>query len=106
MSRLNWPHAEQQEDCSSFWGQQVRRRGHQTESSSVLQDDRIYPSIEVVDPKRTNASPYNSLADTQAQPHEATMSGLLKLWVATHKWVPEPSHMGRENASCKTSLRS
>src|SRR6218665_550448 len=67
MSRLNWPHAEQQEDCSSIWGQQLRRRGHQTETSSVLQEDRIYPSIEVVDPKRTNASPYNSRADLQAK---------------------------------------
>src|SRR6218665_3258763 len=72
MSQLNWPHAEQQEDCSSIWGQQLRRRGHQTESSSVLQEDRIYPSIEVVDLKRTNASSYNSRADTQARPHEAT----------------------------------
>src|SRR6218665_606963 len=53
MNRLNWPHAEQQEDCSSIWGQQLRRRGHQTESLSVLQEDRIYPSIEVVAPKRT-----------------------------------------------------
>ena len=30
--------------------------------------------------------------------------GLLKLWVATHKWVPEPSHVGRENASCKNNI--
>src|SRR6218665_1301870 len=72
MNRLNRLHAEQQEVCSSIWGQQLRRRGHQTESSSVLQEDRIYPSIEVVAPKRTNASPYNSRADTQALPHEAT----------------------------------
>src|SRR6218665_3751032 len=72
MNRLNRLHAEQQEDCSSIWGQQLRRRGHQTECSSVLQEDRIYPSIEVVVPKRTNASPYNSRADTQALPHEAT----------------------------------
>src|SRR6218665_998293 len=64
--------ATEQEDCSSIWGQQLRRRGHQTESSSVLQEDRIYPSIEVVDPRRTNVSPYNSHADTQARPHEAT----------------------------------
>src|SRR6218665_2567682 len=48
MNRLNRLHAEQQEVCSSIWGQQLRRRGHQTESSSVLQEDRIYPSIEVV----------------------------------------------------------
>src|SRR6218665_2419189 len=33
MNRLNRLHAEQQEDCSSIWGQQLRRRGHQTESS-------------------------------------------------------------------------
>src|SRR6218665_1705381 len=48
MNRLNRLHAEQQEVCSSIWGQQLRRRGHQTESSSILQEDRIYPSIEVV----------------------------------------------------------
>src|SRR6218665_3962499 len=68
MNRLNQLHAEQQEVCSSIWGQQLRRRGHQTESSSILQEDRIYPSIEAVAPKRTNASPYNSRADTQALP--------------------------------------
>src|SRR6218665_1373677 len=61
MNRLNWPHAGQQEVCSSIWGQQLKRRGHQTESSSVLQEDRIYPSIEVVDLTQTNASPYNNL---------------------------------------------
>src|SRR6218665_2373326 len=72
MNRLNRLHAEQQEVCSSIWGQQLRRRGHQTESSSVLQEDRIYPTIGVVAPNRTNASPYNSRADTQALPHEAT----------------------------------
>src|SRR6218665_2034999 len=71
MNRLNRLHAEQQEVFSSIWGQQLRRRGHQTESSSVLQD-RIYSLIEVVAPKRANASPYNSRADTQALPHEAT----------------------------------
>src|SRR6218665_803887 len=65
MNRLNRLHAEQQEVCSSIWSQQLRRCGHQTESSSVLQEDCIYPSIKVVDPKRTNASPYNSRADTQ-----------------------------------------
>src|SRR6218665_3171429 len=59
MNRLNRLHAVQQEVCSTIWGQQLRRRGHQTESSSVLQEDRIYPSIGVVAPKRTNASPYN-----------------------------------------------
>src|SRR6218665_3593376 len=42
------PHAVQQEVCSSIWGQQLRRRGRQAESSSVLPEDRIYPSIEVV----------------------------------------------------------
>jgi len=31
-------------------------------------------------------------------------SGLLKLWVANHKWVPEPSHVDRENASCKNII--
>src|SRR6218665_448269 len=72
MNRLNRLHAEQQQVCSSIWGQQLRTSGHQTESSSVLQEDRIYPSMEVVAPKRTNASPYNSRADTQALPHEAT----------------------------------
>src|SRR6218665_4164314 len=72
MNRLNRLHAEQQQVCSSIWGQQLRTSGHQTESSSVLQEDRMYPSIEVVAPKRTNASPYNSRADTQALPHEAT----------------------------------
>src|SRR6218665_1296237 len=35
MNRLNRLHAEQQEVCSSIWGQQLRRRGHQTESSSA-----------------------------------------------------------------------
>src|SRR6218665_297047 len=30
--------------------------------------------------------------------------GLLKLWVATHKWVAEPSHVGRENGSCKNII--
>ena len=30
------------------------------------------------------------------------MSRLLKLWVAAHKWVPEPSHVGSENAIWKT----
>src|SRR6218665_4181313 len=77
MNRLNRLHVEQQEDCFSIWGQQLRRRGHQTESSSVLQEDRIYPSIEVVAPKRTNASPYNSRADTHALPHEATSKQIL-----------------------------
>src|SRR6218665_3786492 len=72
MNRLNRLHAEQQQVCSSIWGQQLRTSGHQTESSSVLQEDRIYPSIEVVAPKWTNASPYNSRVDTQALPHEAT----------------------------------
>ena len=67
MIGLNRLHAEQQEVYSSIWGQQLRRRGHQTESSSVLQEDRIDPSIEVVDSKRTNASPYNSRADTQVE---------------------------------------
>src|SRR6218665_3056100 len=74
MNRLNRLHAEQQEDCSSIWGQQLRRRGHQTESSSVLQEDRINSSIEVVNPKRRNTSLYNSRADTQAPPHDATCS--------------------------------
>src|SRR6218665_1392094 len=38
-----------------------------------LQEDRIYPSIEVVDPQRTNATPYNySRAYTQGRPHDAT----------------------------------
>src|SRR6218665_1104610 len=72
MNRLNRLHAEQQEVCSSIRGQKLRRRGHQTESSSVLQEERIYPSIGVVAPKRTNASSYNSRADTQALPHEVT----------------------------------
>src|SRR6218665_3409667 len=72
MNRSNRLHAEQREVCSSIWGQQLRRRCHQTESSSVLQEDRIYPSIKVVAPKRTNASPYNIRADTQTLPHEAT----------------------------------
>jgi len=31
-------------------------------------------------------------------------SGLLKLWVATHKWVAEPSDVGHENASCKNII--
>src|SRR6218665_1593507 len=65
-------YAEQQEVCSSIWGQQLRRRGRQTESSSVLQEDRICPSIQVLIPKRMNASPYNTRASTHAQPHEAT----------------------------------
>src|SRR6218665_1579109 len=30
MNRLNRLHAEQQEVCSSIWGQQLRRRGHQS----------------------------------------------------------------------------
>src|SRR6218665_3609827 len=72
MNRLNRLHAEQQEVSCIIWGQQLRRRGHQTESSSVLQEDCIYPSIDVVAPKRTNASPYNRRADTQALPHGAT----------------------------------
>jgi len=59
---------------------QLRRHGHQTESSSVLQEDRIYPLIEVVAPKRTNASPYNSRADTQALPHEATCRPANRSW--------------------------
>src|SRR6218665_183198 len=29
------------------------------------------------------------------------MPGLLKMWVATLKWVPEFSQVGRENAICK-----
>lgn len=28
-------------------------------------------------------------------------AGFLKLWVTTCKWVPEPTHMGRENYNCK-----
>src|SRR6218665_2777445 len=72
MNRLNRLHAEQQKVCSSIWGQQLRRRGRQTESSSVLREDRICPSIEVLTPKLMNASPYNTRASTQAQPHEAT----------------------------------
>jgi len=31
-------------------------------------------------------------------------SGLLKLWVMAHKWVPEPSHVGRKNAACKSII--
>jgi len=31
-------------------------------------------------------------------------AGLLKLWVMTHKWVPEPSHLGCENALCKNII--
>src|SRR6218665_203502 len=58
MNRLKRLHAEQQELCSSILGQQLRRRSHQTESSSVLQEDRIYPLIKVAIPKRMNASPY------------------------------------------------
>src|SRR6218665_857583 len=27
--------------------------------------------------------------------------GLLKLWVETHMWVPEPFYVGLENVSCK-----
>src|SRR6218665_420101 len=42
MNRLNRLHAEQQEVCTSIWGQQLRTRGHQTESSFVLQEDRIF----------------------------------------------------------------
>src|SRR6218665_1332501 len=91
MNRLNRLHAEQQEVCSSIWGQQLRRRGHQTESSSVLQEDRIYPLIEVVAPKRTNASPYNSHADTQALPHEATC---------------RPATRRGTGSQCRTSRRS
>ena len=30
--------------------------------------------------------------------------GLLKLWVSTLKWVPEPSQVGRENASSKNII--
>src|SRR6218665_883955 len=30
--------------------------------------------------------------------------GLLKLWVATHMWVPEPSLVGRENSSSKNII--
>src|SRR6218665_1916109 len=93
MNRLNRLHAEQQEVCSSIWGQQLRRRGHQTESSSVLQEDRIYPSIKVVDPKQTNVSPYNSRADTQAQPHEATCR-------------PVSSIRRETGRQCRTSRRS
>jgi len=33
--------------------------------------------------------------------HISCKPGLLKLWVATHKWVPEPPHVSRENASCR-----
>src|SRR6218665_3376465 len=79
MNRLNRLHTEQQEVCSSIWGQQLRRRGHQTESSSVFNEDRIYPSTDVVDPKRMNASPYNSRASTQAQPHVATCRPVRKI---------------------------
>src|SRR6218665_3898323 len=78
MNRLNRLHAEQQEVCSSIWGQKLRRRGHQTESSSVLQEDRIYPSIEVVAPKRTNASPYNSRAGTKVYIN----SGMVRQYMA------------------------
>src|SRR6218665_1431671 len=67
-------YGEQQEVCSSIWGQQLRRRGRQTESSSVLREDCICPSIEVLTQKRMNASPYNTRASTQAQPHEATFT--------------------------------
>ena len=77
---MNWPYAEQREVCSSIWGQQRRRRGRQTESSSFLNEDRIYPSTEIVDPKRMNASPYNSRAVTQAQPHEAAGSIWFEIW--------------------------
>ena len=28
-------------------------------------------------------------------------AGFFKLWVVTHKWVPEPSHVGCEKVSCK-----
>src|SRR6218665_3228873 len=35
MNRLNRLHAEQQEVCSSIWGQQLRRCGHQTKKGKV-----------------------------------------------------------------------
>ena len=31
-------------------------------------------------------------------------TGLLKLWVATHRWITEPSHVDRENAICKKTV--
>src|SRR6218665_4036081 len=81
MNRLNRLHAEQQEDCSSFWGQQLRSRGHQTESSSVLQEDSIYLSIEVVDTKQTNTYTCSSRAYTQARPHEASIECAISKWL-------------------------
>jgi len=32
------------------------------------------------------------------------MAGLLKLKVATHKWVSEPLHVDRENVICKSII--
>src|SRR6218665_4067046 len=57
----------------------------------LIREDRICPSIEVLTPKRMNASPYNTRASTQAQPHEATCTPLqqtdLKL-DAKRNWEP------------------
>src|SRR6218665_581625 len=44
MNRLNWLHAEQQEACSSIWGQQLRRRGHQTECFQHFNEKLLFIS--------------------------------------------------------------
>ena len=61
---------------------------------------RMIHSLNVHTRQRFSApGPVNTL--TASAPMRAFITGLLKLWFATRNWVPEPSHVGRENAILK-----